>query len=232
MKKAFLFIILLTGYKTIAQNTWRYGLLTSFELRGTSGNTSYGSIFPSKNRFFPSYNIGGFIEKTMGKKISLLFEPAFQSIGASKHFEYTNYSLDKINRFTAIQIPIALKIKLSKKIYSEFGVAPVYILTGKETLTSTNTSSIKVIEEKKYEYLNQKYGSLRIQFPLFIGFGYNINKTIEVGIRGYIATGYYTYTGQDIFNPKGVDESLYDPDFISTKQNQGIAFRLKYNFAK
>jgi hypothetical protein len=121
---------------------------------------------------------------------------------------------------------------LSKKIYSEFGVAPVYILTGKETLTSTSVSSTKVIEEKKYEYLNQKYGSSRIQFPLLIGFGYNINKSIEVGIRGYIATEYYTYTGQDVYNPTGIDNSIYEPGFISTKQNQGIAFRLKYNFAK
>lgn len=232
MKKALLFIILLTGYQANAQSTWRYGLLSSFELRGTSGDTSYGSIFPSKNTFVPSYNFGVFIEKKISKKLSLSFEPAFQRTGTSKHFEYTNFSLDRINCFTAIQIPLALKIKLSKKIYSEFGVAPVYILTGKETLTSTSASSTKVIEEKKYEYLNQKYGSSRIQFPLFIGFGYNINKSIEVGVRGYIALGYYTYTGQDVFNPTGADPALYDPDFMSTKQNQGIAFRLKYNFAK
>ncbi len=232
MKNALLLIFLLTVIQSNAQNTWRYGVLASYELRGTSGDTSYGSIYPSENRFFPSYNIGGFIEKAMSKKISLSFEPAFQNIGASQHFEYTNFSSDRINRFTAIQIPIAIKIKLSKKIYSEFGVAPVYILTGKETLTSTSGSSTKVIEEKKYDYLDQKYGSSRIQFPLLIGFGFNVNKSIEVGVRGYIATAYYTYTGQDVYNPTGANPSIYDPYFRSSKQNQGLAFRLKYNFAK
>lgn len=232
MKNALLLIFLLIVIQSNAQNTWRCGILTSFELRGTSGDTSYGSIFPSENRFFPSYNIGGFIEKTLSKKISLSIEPAFQSIGASKHFDYTNFSLDRINRFTAIQMPIAVKIKLSKKIYSEFGVAPVYILTGKETLTSTTGSFTKVIEERKYDYLNQKYGSFRVQFPLFIGLGFNVSKSIEVGIRGYIATEYYTYTGQDVYNPTGIDNSNYEPGFISSKQNQGLALRLKYNFAK
>ncbi len=231
MKNAILFIILLIGCRANAQNNWRYGLLTSFELRGTSGDTSYGSIFPSENRFVHSYNIGVFIEKKISKKLSLSFEPAFQRIGSSKHFDYTNYNSDKVNSFTAIQIPIALKIKLWEKFNTEFGVAPVYILTGKETVTISSSSKI-VVHEEKYEYLNQKYGTFRIQFPLFIGFGYNINQSIEIGVRGYIATEYYTYTGQDVFNPTGANPSLYDPYFRSTKQNQGIAFRLKYNFAK
>ncbi len=225
MKNVLLFLFILIVIQSNAQNTWRYGVLASYELRGTSGDTSFGSLYPSESRFVPSYNFGLFIEKQISKKLILSFEPAYQRIGSSKYFEYYTYNSYRENQFTAIQMPVALKLKVGKKIYTEFGIAPVYILTGKEVTSASGSSKINIFE---YNNLNQKYGSSRIQFPLLVGFGYNINNSVEVGIRGYIATEYYTYTGLDFFEPC----PTCDPHFRGSKQNQGLALRVKYNFAK
>ncbi len=224
-------LMLISCYFVNAQHKYRYGVLASYELRGTSGDASFGSLYPSENRFVSSYSLGGFIEKELSKKISVSLEPTYQQIGASKFFEYYTYNSERVTKFTAIQMPVAFKIKLGKLIYTELGVAPVYILTGKETTTTTNSTKV-VIREEKYEYLDQKYGSQRIQFPLFIGLGFNLTKSLEIGMRGYLATEKYTYTGQDVYNPTNTPNSIYDPAFKSTRQNQGLAFRLKYNFAK
>jgi hypothetical protein len=239
------FLIVLTCNFIYAQDKLRYGIQSSFELRGIVQR-----FYENSNSLVPSFAVGVFLEKKIFKHLHFTVEPSFAFIGSDFNKNVGNVFIeDEYYRFSVIQIPLSLNIIAISKFQMNFGVAPVYILSGNRVKNIQNIGSkIKpfITETKEYSNLNQEVGSSRIQFPVFFGFGFKIYKNLDINLKVYVATDTYTYTelGRNEYDEgirkyqeflrQNAGNPLFDPappfegKFVKSYQNSGFSFGLRY----
>ena len=225
MKKYIAMFLVLFSSNLYAQQSWQLGVKGAFEMRGMPESIGYGRDIHSK-RALPSYGIGLFVKRHIWRRFSIMAEPAFHEVGSGRYKE-TNFQSQVVSsnnthiRYSAILIPVGLNYKVGLKTAIEVGVAPTFLIAGKQTQTIYNSLSKIAPNVVKVDVL-EKFYQERFDFPIFLGMNYELTKKIEFGLRIYAGND-YTY---EIIQNGGNAPS----DYVVSKHNTGLAFGIRYNF--
>jgi hypothetical protein len=223
--KKYIALFLLLSSNLYGQQSWRLGFKGAFEMRGTPSSLGYfGEV--QGTRSLPSYGIGLFVQKHIWRKWSIIAEPTFHDVGSGKFKEMSSslppHQLISSNytnvRYSAILIPIGLNCKIGLKTTLEAGIAPTFLISGKQTQTIYNSVS-KIAPHVIKEDILDKFYQNRFNFPFFIGMNYAITPKIELGLRIYGGSPYY--------------HELEVPfNYAKSNHNTGLALGIRYNFLK